>query len=200
MVHPMLYPLSMEAQDRHPAKLSVGVMSTHLLDVTNRRPRLAATTIIQRRSSNEPARSPVRRRDRPDSSPVDPEENVSKQGKVSRHPRTVRPAPCIDPAHLPNPDSYPMCHQTLFYHLPHLTPPSYSPILAAEFSGLVPSPFPRHFRLHASFASIRIHFLLNVTTPWSVLDLGGFRLRLRSYRTLKPSLMSFLLSVSMYCI
>jgi hypothetical protein len=73
--------------------------------VTNRRPRLAATTIIQRRSSNEPARSPVRHRDRPDSSPVDPEENIRKQGKVSRHPRTVQPAPCIDPAHLPNPDS-----------------------------------------------------------------------------------------------
>jgi hypothetical protein len=33
MVHPMLYPLSMEAQDRHPAKLSVGVMSTHLLEL-----------------------------------------------------------------------------------------------------------------------------------------------------------------------
>jgi hypothetical protein len=142
--------------------------------VTNRRPRLAATTIIQQRSLNELARSPVRRQDRPDSSPVDPKENVSKQGKVSRHPRTVWPAPCIDPTHLPNPDSYPMCHQTLFYHLPHLTPPSYSPILAAEFSGLVPSPFPRHFQLHASFASICIHFLLNVTTPWSIPDLGGF--------------------------
>jgi hypothetical protein len=51
--------------------------------VTNRRPRLAATTIIQRCSSNEPARSPVRRRDCPDSSLVDPEDNVSKQGKVS---------------------------------------------------------------------------------------------------------------------
>jgi hypothetical protein len=168
--------------------------------VTNQCPRLAATTITQQRSSNEPARSLVRRRVRLDLSPVDPKENVSKQGKVSRHPQTVRPAPCINPAHLLNPDLYPMCHQTLFYHLPHLTPPSYSPISAAEFSGLVPSPFPRHFRLHASFASIHIHFLLNVTTPWSIPDLGGFRLQLRSYRTLEPSLMLFLLSASMYCI
>jgi hypothetical protein len=164
--------------------------------VTNRRPRLAATTIIQRRSSIEPARSPVRRRDRPDSSPVDPEVNVSKQGKVSRRPRTVRRTPCIDPAHLPNPDSYPICHQNTI--LP--PPPSYSPISADEFPGLVPSPFPGRFRLPALFSSIRIHFLLNLTTPWSIPDLGGFRLRLRSYRTLEPSLMPFLLSASMYCI
>jgi hypothetical protein len=73
--------------------------------VTNRHPQLAATTIIQRRSSNEPARSLVHRQDRPDSSPVDPKENVSKQGKVSRHPQTVWPIPCINPAHLPIPDS-----------------------------------------------------------------------------------------------
>jgi hypothetical protein len=105
--------------------------------VTNRRPRLAATTIIQRRSLIEPARSPVCRQDRPDSSPVDPEVNVSKQGKVSRRPQTVWRAPCIDPAHLPNPDSYPICHQTLSYHLPHLTPPSWLLSFPASF----PHPF-----------------------------------------------------------
>jgi hypothetical protein len=59
----------------------VRLLTTHvcmhvilLTAVTNQRPRLAATTIIQQHSSNEPARSPVRRRDRPDSSPMDPEE------------------------------------------------------------------------------------------------------------------------------
>jgi hypothetical protein len=164
--------------------------------VTNRRLRLAATTIIQRRSLNEPARSPVRHQDRPDSSLVDPEENISKQGKVSQHPQTVRPAPCINPAHLPNPDLYPICHQTLSYHLPHLTPPSWLLSFPASF----PHPFLRRFRLPASFSSIRIHFLLNVTTLWSIPDLGGFCLRLWSYQTLEPSLMLFLLSASMYCI
>jgi hypothetical protein len=50
-----------------------------------------------------------------------------------------------------------MCHQTLFYHLPLLTPPSYSPILAAEFSGLVPSPFLDAFdSTHHSSASVFI--------------------------------------------
>jgi hypothetical protein len=65
----------------------------------NRHPQLAATTSIQQRSSNDPARSPVRRRDHLDSSPVDPKENVSKQGKVSRHSQTVQPVPCIDTKH-----------------------------------------------------------------------------------------------------
>jgi hypothetical protein len=68
---------------------------------------------------------------------VDPEVNVSKQGKVSRRPQTVRHAPCIGPAHFPNPDSYPICHQTLSYHLPHLTPPSRLLSFPASF----PHPF-----------------------------------------------------------
>jgi hypothetical protein len=33
MVHPMLQPLTLEAQDRHPAKLSVSIMSTHLTEL-----------------------------------------------------------------------------------------------------------------------------------------------------------------------
>jgi hypothetical protein len=85
----------------HPGYIELVGLNT----VTNQRLRLAATTSIQQRSSNNPARSPVRHRDRPDPSLVDPKENVSKQGKVSQHSRAVRPVPCIDPAHLPNPDS-----------------------------------------------------------------------------------------------
>jgi hypothetical protein len=53
-------------------------------------------------------------------------------------------------------------------------PPSYSPILAAEFLALFPHPLLDTFNFTYHPPSICIHFLLNITTLWLISDLVVF--------------------------